>query len=494
MKYKNFKKSIALLLTFAIVFGVTNTVDLNSSASGGTINLATGVYFIKSVRSGHFMDVFNANTGNGTQIIQHLFNGNGNQRWQVTNLGNGQHYIVPQHASGKRLDVNGQGTGNGTKVQIWQNENINGQKFRLLSTGISNTYEIQPVYSNTHVLDVESISHTAGAKVQLWQRNNGDNQKWEFIPANTAETQTWNLTGGWNVPRGQTMSGSVQFYVRPGDTVRINVSFPTNANFDFGFINRGTGQIVRWSNRTGGTFNVAWMTTENLMPLGIYSFWVRHNTTSAVSTALVSGSSGYEFAKRPDLAITHCFFTPPNTNIIADYRSAIAEFGPKFGIVFPTSPNISLTTGMRGHLCNTLDTAALCGSGMCICVGSCSTGLFSSGHNRGGRLLEADRVSSRFTLRIVSHAICHPQTSSGHGEMLGTAWRPNQHNPPRRDSTASLRSGVHLAFVIQHELSHNLGAPDHSTGVDCVMDSVRPAINVWCSSCATAIRNNKNSL
>jgi hypothetical protein len=310
-----------------------------------------------------------------------------------------------------------------------------------------------------------------------------------------ANQLTWNLGSNLSTIRsGQTITDTAQFSVSAGDVVRINITFSPNANFDFGFVNRNTGWTVFWSNVTSGTFNVAWRVETNTMPAGTYSFFARHNTSSPISLARVSGQYGRDFVQPIPMRITRCLMVPHDTTWIrTHYRNAILPFAEEFGIVFTRDPVFPNGTQMRGHLCSPHNEIAICRISACD-FSTC--GLAHENHNRGStRLLSQDRVASQFTIRVVGHNIC----SNASGTHQGVAGVAAHANPISRDSVVSLLS-YSVVLTIQHELGHNLGVVGHcdNNGQHCIMKSSIYhsdfRSSTWCTSCAATIRNNRHRL
>ena len=79
--------------------------------------------------------------------------------------------------SGKCVDINGLGTANGTKVQLWDYVGGSNQKFSITATD-SGYYRITPTHATGSCLDVEGVSTADGANVHLWQWLGGSNQQW----------------------------------------------------------------------------------------------------------------------------------------------------------------------------------------------------------------------------------------------------------------------------------------------------------------------------
>jgi hypothetical protein len=83
--------------------------------------------------------------------------------------------------SGRAVEVSGWGTGNGTKIQLWDYLAGTNQKFYFAPT-TSGNYRLQPTHLNAAgtCLDVSGVSLNDGALVQLWQWLDGNNQQWSF--------------------------------------------------------------------------------------------------------------------------------------------------------------------------------------------------------------------------------------------------------------------------------------------------------------------------
>ncbi len=141
----------------------------------------------------------------------------------VPNL-NGQHVVIPQNATGLRLDDYGAGTGNGNEIDAWSANGTGAQTWNFSNAGVSpggayniavsygpycvtasaNTsgslvnlqpcngspaqawtpvasgpgYSFHPANNSSLCLDVRYNSTTAGALVQAWTCNGGNNERW----------------------------------------------------------------------------------------------------------------------------------------------------------------------------------------------------------------------------------------------------------------------------------------------------------------------------
>ena len=121
-------------------------------------------------------------------------------------IANGNWIMTPACASDSRLDAQGSGTTNGTKVQIWLNNGNPNQKWIFTTVG-NGLYEISPSYAPTLCLDVSGHGTTDGTAVQLWTYEGNTNQQWRIssvaggyrISPSHALNECLNVTGGSNV-------------------------------------------------------------------------------------------------------------------------------------------------------------------------------------------------------------------------------------------------------------------------------------------------------
>lgn len=174
-----------------------------------------------------------------------------------------------------------------------------------------------------------------------------------------------------------------------------------------------------------------------------------------------------------------------HTTLSNQFAAATAAFKQEFGIEF-TLTSISCESDLN-KLVNeencTLSDAQICTTA-CAPLNQCE----EKHHKSGSRILGlCDYESAIFEMRLVSHILCGnltPQNTntsvSGHQSTMGTA-------DAGTDTVVVSAVTNSVTAIMQHELSHNLGA-DHTTceGGDCILynDST---IGVWCSSCASSI-------
>ncbi|MDO5559963.1 MAG: DNRLRE domain-containing protein [Oscillospiraceae bacterium] len=154
--------------------------------------ISNGYYFIRNVNSGKYIDVYNGNTGNGTSVIQCVYNGNQNQQWKVTYESDGYYSLKPMHVNngnGSSLDLqssSGANT-NGTDAKIYSySSGYQEQKFTIKAApGNGGGYEIGTKTSNGNkVLEVTDSSLNDNAIIQIWESSSDrTNDNWVFEKA-----------------------------------------------------------------------------------------------------------------------------------------------------------------------------------------------------------------------------------------------------------------------------------------------------------------------
>ena len=90
----------------------------------------------------------------------------------------GTYYIESALDNNKVIDISGESTANGAKVQLYNRNKSTGQQFEIVSVA-DGYYTIKAKCSNL-MLDVKGAEKTAGTKVQQYKANGTDFQKWEF--------------------------------------------------------------------------------------------------------------------------------------------------------------------------------------------------------------------------------------------------------------------------------------------------------------------------
>jgi type 1 glutamine amidotransferase len=114
--------------------------------------------------AGKCLDVNGSGTADGTKIQLYTCNGSGAQNWTR----NGQTW----RALGKCLDVNGGGVADGTKVQLWT---CNGSAAQNWAAGANNSI-VNP--QSGKCLDVAGANSANGTQIQIWTCSGNAAQRW----------------------------------------------------------------------------------------------------------------------------------------------------------------------------------------------------------------------------------------------------------------------------------------------------------------------------
>jgi hypothetical protein len=104
------------------------------------------------------------------------YGGSGGGGGYSSGIWNGNHAVVPQNATGARLDANGWSGANGTKVQIW---NGSTQTWAFSNRG-GGIYQIAEAWNTGACLDDSSFGG-AGTPTQIWGCWGGTPQQWGAI-------------------------------------------------------------------------------------------------------------------------------------------------------------------------------------------------------------------------------------------------------------------------------------------------------------------------
>lgn len=111
--------SVLVLATFPVLSAVTASAEVTGLRSGET-------YYLRNVATGKYMDIYNQEKANGTNILLYGFNGQTNQRFTVVHKGNGIYRLRPKHAGGYAMDVTG------SNVDIWQEGSYGTEDFTIM--------------------------------------------------------------------------------------------------------------------------------------------------------------------------------------------------------------------------------------------------------------------------------------------------------------------------------------------------------------------------
>lgn len=107
-----------------------------------------GTYIIKNYKSGLVMNVPDASTEGGTQIVQYNSNGNDNQQWIITDISDGYCRISPKHSAGMALNIEGASVSDGAAIIQWGYSGANNElwEIREVSNVVTNPVIEAPDY------------------------------------------------------------------------------------------------------------------------------------------------------------------------------------------------------------------------------------------------------------------------------------------------------------------------------------------------------------
>ena len=149
--------------------------------------LGSGYYSLTAVHSNKVLDVANAAKTNGTNVWQHSSNNTDAQKWIIKDAGNGYYYVISK-CNNLYLDIYLGTAKNETNVQVYEGNGTNAQKFKFekvnsntsvtgTKTVEDGTYQIKTALNNNFVLDVSGASKSDGANIQIYQNANVNQQR-----------------------------------------------------------------------------------------------------------------------------------------------------------------------------------------------------------------------------------------------------------------------------------------------------------------------------
>ncbi|MCL2036847.1 MAG: hypothetical protein FWG83_05630 [Oscillospiraceae bacterium] len=167
--------------------------------------------------------------------------------------------------------------------------------------------------------------------------------------------------------------------------------------------------------------------------------------------------------------------------IQAHYQYAAAAITRTYGIRFTiTSSDITQSTALNGSNCPFFN-QVICISLFCGTNSNCN-----GNHHKGAvRLINTLPSSNSFyTMGVVSHALC-VYRDPDHFAVGGAAPRNG-----RQSLVTNEWEQDPVPYLMQHELSHNLGAFDCSED-RCVMGPTNRGMDTWCLPCSNDIWDNR---
>ncbi|ALT00333.1 beta-xylosidase [Lacimicrobium alkaliphilum] len=149
--------------------------DFSSANSCGGVS--DGLYRLVSQHSGKPLEIQNAATDNGGNVVQYDFFGGLHQKWYVIRQDTSTYSLINANSL-KSMDVWEGSHEPGANIAQWQYWGSEGQQWRINFDG--NQVEIKSKLSDL-VLDVNAKSQANSANIIQWTPNGGANQRWLMI-------------------------------------------------------------------------------------------------------------------------------------------------------------------------------------------------------------------------------------------------------------------------------------------------------------------------
>ncbi|MDR2532140.1 MAG: hypothetical protein LBC82_04785 [Oscillospiraceae bacterium] len=273
-----------------------------------------------------------------------------------------------------------------------------------------------------------------------------------------------------------------------GDTVTFNLT-TTHNNVRIGLIRQSDGMFFGGLIPVGGSVR----STLTIPQAGTYRFRVINDSSTAVT---VTGTWTHQSnIKIHDARIRFDTSYGPNNNttitgLSMHFSNATGGIGSNFGIFFSLI-GTQQSADLNGSTCRLADNLFCNSDGGTACGtnSNCNTS-----HIKGASRLNALLTSPTIhTVRVVGHALCWWDTRTTPGNHIGTSATGSGLGGlgvrPGRNTILTNRSILSIPILMQHELSHNLGATDCSNL--CIMNANNIEFNRWCTTCSSAIFTNK---
>lgn len=159
----------------------STTTDLTNSPQTLTCGTQTRYYEVVARHDGQCLDVFDAQTGNGAQVIQWPCVGAFNQHWSVIPVGDGYYKLIARHSNKVLAVLNGSFVNGASVVQLiesggsseqWQLFDVGGGYFRIMAR------------HSGKALEVDGGFTVNGARVQQWDYFGFAHQQWMIRAVN----------------------------------------------------------------------------------------------------------------------------------------------------------------------------------------------------------------------------------------------------------------------------------------------------------------------
>lgn len=132
--------------------------------------------FVLINQSGYALDIENGDKKAGTNVRLWERNDSEAQKFRIVMAPDGYYYLLNER-SGKMLDVSGGKNNHGDNMQIWYANSDKAQKFKIIAAG-SGFYYLQP-YGSDYYVSPQYSNPLKGTNVILWDKS--QMAKWKFV-------------------------------------------------------------------------------------------------------------------------------------------------------------------------------------------------------------------------------------------------------------------------------------------------------------------------
>ncbi|WP_416905449.1 endo-1,4-beta-xylanase [Micromonospora echinospora] len=137
----------------------------------------TAWYEVVNRNSGKRLDVCGLSTADGSCVQQYARSGGTNQQWQFVDSGGGYYRLRARH-SDKVLDVHNFSTADSAAIVQWSDHNGTNQQFRVVDV----TGYVKLINRNSgKAVEIQGASTADGGAVVQYTDWNGTNQQWQLV-------------------------------------------------------------------------------------------------------------------------------------------------------------------------------------------------------------------------------------------------------------------------------------------------------------------------
>ena len=267
--------------------GGSSDSNSNTTVSGATVS--DGWYYIKSPYANKYLQAADSTGNNGVNVDISSGTGADNQKWYVTNVGDG--YVTLQNACGAMLDVTYGSSENGANIQTYSANGATAQQFKFVETSSGVYGLVTRVSDDSKGLDLYNWGTSDGVNVCQWDFYANDNQLWTLEACATEDTSSASttLSDGWYYIKSPYANKYLQVANNAGGN-GVNVEIGTGsgvAGQKWYLTNVGDGYITL-KNGQGYMLDVVYGEANNGTNIQTYSA----NGATAQQFKLVAASNG----------------------------------------------------------------------------------------------------------------------------------------------------------------------------------------------------------